>query len=213
MGRRPKSPLEPLLDAPAVRRAAAALVDAVAAELPFWDELQRAVYEDRYIEALYENHRNEISKRLLEPYSLVAKSSLWYLVARRDDAFRTYRVSRFHEITVLDRHFQRRDDFDLPTHWREQKASFSDGFSDYECRLRVPPAAVNFLRRIVPGRYQIVEADSTDTWLVVDVQLETRDLAVMLVFGLGPLVEILNPAELRQAVMERARDFSLEEKW
>ncbi|MCI0714182.1 MAG: HTH domain-containing protein, partial [Chloroflexi bacterium] len=33
--------------------------------LPFWDELQRAVYEDRYIEALYENHRNEISKRLL----------------------------------------------------------------------------------------------------------------------------------------------------
>src|SRR4030095_8351233 len=32
MGRRPKSPLDPLLDAPAVREAAAALVNAVAAE-------------------------------------------------------------------------------------------------------------------------------------------------------------------------------------
>lgn len=173
--------------------------------LPFWDDLQRAVYEDRYIEAMYENHRNEITKRLLEPYSLVAKSSLWYLVACRDDAFRTYRVSRFHEITLLDRHFQRHDDFDLPAHWREQKAVFSDGFSEYECRLRIPPPAINFLRRIIPGRYQIVQSESADKWLVVEVQLETKDLAMMLVFGLGPQVEILSPSELRQGVLERAQ--------
>jgi predicted DNA-binding transcriptional regulator YafY len=171
----------------------------------FWDELQRAVYEDRYIEALYENRQNEISARLLEPYSLVAKSSLWYLVARRDDTFRTYRVSRFHEITVLDRQFQRQDDFDLPSHWQQQKASFSKGFSEYECRLRIPAVATNFLRRLIPGRYQIVDTDGADDWLIVDVQLETKDLAVMLAFGLAPQVEILSPTELRQSVMERAQ--------
>jgi 4-aminobutyrate aminotransferase-like enzyme len=47
MGRRPKSPLEPLLDAPAVREAAAALVDAVAAEAA-----ARALTPEAYARAL-----------------------------------------------------------------------------------------------------------------------------------------------------------------
>jgi 4-aminobutyrate aminotransferase/(S)-3-amino-2-methylpropionate transaminase len=47
MGRRPKSPLEPLLDAPAVREAAAALVEAVAAEAA-----GRALTPEAYARAL-----------------------------------------------------------------------------------------------------------------------------------------------------------------
>jgi predicted DNA-binding transcriptional regulator YafY len=44
--------------------------------IAFWSELQEAVYQDLCIEVAYENYRGEVSKRILEPYSLVAKSSL-----------------------------------------------------------------------------------------------------------------------------------------
>jgi predicted DNA-binding transcriptional regulator YafY len=82
--------------------------------LPFWDELQQAVYEDYRIQVHYENYNGEVVERLLEPYSLVAKASLWYLVAKRDSEIHTYRVSRFQQVTLLDSHFQRPSDFDLP---------------------------------------------------------------------------------------------------
>jgi predicted DNA-binding transcriptional regulator YafY len=60
---------------------------------PNWDQLEQAVYEDRYIQVHYEKFSGEIVERTLQPYSLVAKSSLWYLIAKRDDDFRIYRVS------------------------------------------------------------------------------------------------------------------------
>src|SRR5262245_35874665 len=48
--------------------------------LPFWEALQQAVYEDRRIRAVYEHYDGGVVERVLEPYSLVAKSSLWYLI-------------------------------------------------------------------------------------------------------------------------------------
>src|SRR5215831_10443662 len=85
--------------------------------LPFWTELQRAVYEDRLIRVIYEHYDGEKVERILEPYSLVAKASLWYLVARRDGEFRTYRIGRFHAVSVVDSHFERQADFDLAAYW------------------------------------------------------------------------------------------------
>ncbi len=90
---------------------------------PFWDDIQKAVYEDRLIEVEYENFDGKITERLLAPYSLVCKSSVWYLLAERDKELRTYRVTRIHSVHLLDRSFSRRPDFDLPTYWRAQAQS------------------------------------------------------------------------------------------
>lgn len=85
---------------------------------PFWEEIQRAVYEDRMIKAQYENFDGKIAERTLAPYSLICKSSVWYLLAERDGELRTYRVNRFHSVQLLDGSFTRRPDFDLPAFWR-----------------------------------------------------------------------------------------------
>src|SRR5262245_7324827 len=72
--------------------------------MPFWDELQQVVYEDRCIHVVYETYNGQVDERLMEPYSLVAKASLWYLIAKRDGELRMYRVSRFHSVELLDTH-------------------------------------------------------------------------------------------------------------
>ena len=173
--------------------------------LPFWDHLQQAVYEDRCIRAVYERHTGEMVERVLNPYSLVAKSSVWYLIAEHAGALRTYRVVRFRQITLLDTHFQRREGFDLLTYWHEQLRHFGELVSGYEFTLRMHPERMNFVKEIVPGRYQQIERADSDGWITIQFRLDSMGLAKMLVFGLGEDATVVEPQELHEAILNTAR--------
>lgn len=173
---------------------------------PFWDDLQKAVYEDRLIETRYERYDGQIVERVLEPYSLVSKSSLWYLVAQREGELRTYRVARFHQVRLLDEKFARRLDFDLQTYWRDHLQEFVESFSEYRCTLRVHPERVAFVKWLAPGRWQAVGAADSAGWVTLRLMLDSALMARMLVFGLGSLAEVLDPPELLEAVIADARN-------
>jgi predicted DNA-binding transcriptional regulator YafY len=174
--------------------------------LPFSEQIQQAIYEDRRIRASYERQNGELVERILEPYSLVAKSSVWYLIANYERGLRTYRVSRFHQIMLLDSHFQRREDFDLPTFWHEYLQHFVETVSEYSFTLRMHPDRMGLVKWLVPGRYQQVEPPGADGWIKVHFHLESIDLAKMLVFGLGAHATIVEPQELQEAVRIAARE-------
>jgi predicted DNA-binding transcriptional regulator YafY len=172
---------------------------------PFWSELQAAVYEDRCIQVVYENYNGEIVERFLEPYSLVAKSSFWYLVAKRKGEFRTYRASRFRQVALLDSHFQRDPAFDLASYWHTHLDEFAAAFSDYTFTLRIHPDRLNFARWLTPGRNQIVGTDATG-WIIAHFQMESAELAKMLVFGLGTQGEVIAPPELKESVIKACQE-------
>jgi predicted DNA-binding transcriptional regulator YafY len=172
---------------------------------PFWEELQRAVYEDRLIEATYENYDGDITERLLAPYSLICKSSLWYLLAERDQELRTYRVSRFHSVHVLDRSFARRPDFDLPAYWQEHVKNFEETFGTYRCTLRIHPQRETFVKWLMPGRWQLVNDVDEKGWITLSLVMDTDLLAKMLIFGLAGFVEVIHPPELKDSVAAQAR--------
>jgi predicted DNA-binding transcriptional regulator YafY len=173
--------------------------------LPWWDQLQQAVYENRHIQVIYQRHDGRVVERILEPYSLVAKSSIWYLIANHAGELHTYRVLRFHEIVLLDTTFQRREDFDLPNHWQAQMQQFGKLVSDYTFTLRMDPAQMNFIKTIVPGRYQQIEQSEADGWITMQFHLESVELARMLVFGLGEHAAVVEPQELKEAVISTAQ--------
>jgi predicted DNA-binding transcriptional regulator YafY len=175
-------------------------------QLPFWDDLQKAVYESICIRAVYENYDGSIGERLLEPYSLVAKSSFWYLIAKREGEFRTYRVSRFHEIILLGEHFQRDSDFDLASYWQAHLQEFTEALTEYAFTLRIHESRINFVKWLTPGRFQITEPANDIGWLTVKIHMESMELAKMLVFGLGKDGEVIEPPELHQAVIQGARE-------
>jgi predicted DNA-binding transcriptional regulator YafY len=174
------------------------------APLPFWDALQTAVYEDRRIRVTYENHGKEFTERVLEPYSLVAKSSTWYLVARRESEMRTYRVSRLHEVALLDERFERDSGYDLAAYWQAHLAEFAAGIDTYEFILRIDPARLNFVRWLTPGRSELLAEDAATGWLTVRINVEAPELADMLVFGLGAQAEVIEPETLRERVRQAA---------
>ena len=173
---------------------------------PFWEEMQRAVYEDRMIETEYENFEGKIAQRTLAPYSLICKSSVWYLLAERDGELRTYRVNRFHSVRLLEETFTRRPDFDLPTYWRARAQDFESLPSEYRCTLRIHPERISFIKWLMPGRWELI-ADADDKgWITIFLSMNSDLLAKMLVFGLSGFVEVVEPMELKEAVATQARE-------
>ena len=173
---------------------------------PFWEDIQKAVYEDRLIEVEYENFDGKITWRLLAPYSLVCKSSVWYLLAEREKELRVYRVSRIHSVRLLDESFSRRPDFDLPTYWGAQAQGLEKLPFAYSCVLRVHPERISFIKWLMPGRWERIE-DANDTgWMTISLTMDSEILAKMLVFGLAGFVEVVEPMALKDAVVAQARD-------
>jgi predicted DNA-binding transcriptional regulator YafY len=173
---------------------------------PFWDDIQKAVYEDRLIEVAYENFDGKMTQRLLAPYSLVCKSSVWYLLAERDKELRTYRVTRIHSVRLLDQSFSRRPDFDLPTYWRAHAQSFENLPSEYSCVLRIHPERISFIKWLMPGRWELINDANDKGWMTISLTMDSDLLAKMLVFGLSGFVEVVEPTELKDAVVAKARD-------
>ncbi len=172
---------------------------------PFWDDIQKAVYEDRLIEVEYENFDGKITQRLLAPYSLICKSSVWYLLAERDKELRIYRVSRIQSVCLLDTSFSRRPDFDLPTYWREKAQSLENLPSEYGCVLRIHPERISLIKWLMPGRWELIEDVNDKGWMTISLTMDSDLLAEMLVFGLAGSVEVVAPPELKDAVVAKAR--------
>lgn len=170
---------------------------------PFWEDLQRAVYEDWLIEVTYEHYNGEIVERVLQPYSLVNKASLWYLVAQREDDMRTYRVARIHALRVLDQTFVRRADFDLRTYWQAHLQDFMQSFSEYQCTLQVHPDKTAFVKWLLPGRWEMI-GENEEGWMTLRLAMDSSLMAKMLVFGLGTLCHVVSPPNLADEVRVEA---------
>jgi predicted DNA-binding transcriptional regulator YafY len=63
--------------------------------------VQAAVSRDRKLRLHYRKPRGEQPVRVVDPLGLVAKGSIWYLVADTRNGLRTFRVSRIEAATIL----------------------------------------------------------------------------------------------------------------
>lgn len=168
----------------------------------FWDDLYQAVFDNRKIHVVYETYQGEQAERTLEPYSLVSKSSNWYLVARRDDWYRIYRVSRIQSLRVLDQSFERLSDFDLQSHWQTHSQVFAQQLGEYTFTLKIRPDKMVFVRTLLPGRTQIIEENNGNQWLTVKCHVMSSQFARMLVFELGEHAIILEPMQLKTDMLD-----------
>lgn len=164
-----------------------------------------AINQSRVLHITYQNHHGQISERTIEPYGLVAKGGTWYLIARRDNEFRTYRISRLQDVTRLDQFFKRQPNFDLAHFWKTHAAQFFTALLNYHYTLKINPRRMSFIKTYGTGRYTITSQDS-DGWLIIDLAAENIEAALMLVFGLGQDAKILSPQSLIDAVVTRSRD-------
>lgn len=175
------------------------------ASLPYLETLKAAVFDDYRVQVRYERGDGEVVERILEPYGLVAKASVWYVIARRDDELRTYRVSRFIAVETLPERFERDATFHLAQYWHNHTSEFVANMPSFDFTLRLNAASLPFLKLYTSERYTIRATSHYGTVLMVDVRLSSLEEARMLVLGLGADVEIIEPDVLREAVLRQAQ--------
>ncbi|MGH3433716.1 MAG: helix-turn-helix transcriptional regulator, partial [Thermocrispum sp.] len=82
-------------------------------------ELQQAVVRRRKVRLSYARRAGEPSERLVDPWGLVDKDDIWYLIAGTPKGRRTFRVDRIVQATVTDEPAERPADFELADAWQE----------------------------------------------------------------------------------------------
>lgn len=144
-------------------------------------------------------------ERVIEPFGVVLKAGVWYVVARVADSLRTFRISRILELDTLDEEFTRPADFDLSAHWTEYLAELSVRLRDQAAVVRLSPAAVALLPDLWPPEVVRAVADTgtaadAEGWVTARIPIENPEHAVRELLPLGAEFEVLEPAELRQRI-------------
>jgi predicted DNA-binding transcriptional regulator YafY len=176
-------------------------------DLSFLPTLQEAVWQGRKLQLTYQLSSGPVVEPVLDPLGLVAKGSVWYLVALWESQTCVYRVSRVHDAQVLEEPCVRPDGFDLAAFWKQSSADLIANRPRYPATLRADPAVLPRLR--CHGRCTEVEpagGPDADGWTTLAVEFETLKDASAYVLSFGPQVEILEPPELRERIVELAQN-------
>ncbi|HXA04619.1 MAG TPA: WYL domain-containing protein, partial [Bryobacteraceae bacterium] len=105
-----------------------------------------ALWRGRRVRFRYSRVLAEVSDRCGDPLGLVAKGSVWYLVASVDGEPRTYRVSRISEAQILEEPSTRPADFDLTVYWERSAAEFREKLPRYYATFLASPAVMRWVR-------------------------------------------------------------------
>jgi predicted DNA-binding transcriptional regulator YafY len=161
------------------------------------DELQRAVVEGVQVRIVYAAPDRPEAERTVHPLGLVAKASIWYLVAATDAGMRTFRLSRVREVTLTEDPAERPDGFDLETHWRAVVAELDERRVTFRATALVEAEAIPWLRSSLGTRVAIRGENAGDHVEIEIRSWSARSLAGELA-GFGRWVEVLDPAEVRE---------------
>jgi predicted DNA-binding transcriptional regulator YafY len=160
------------------------------------DTLQDAVVRRRKVTLDYENRTHLRAPRVVDPWGLIDKDGVWYLIAGTDNGQRTFRVDRIIEATVTDIAGERPTNFELSEQWERI-------VNEMEDRRSLLSATVLIAERFLPvlqdhfGRHCEV-VDRVD-----DGRMKVRVAAPMAISiaenlaGWGTLIEVLEPESVR----------------
>jgi predicted DNA-binding transcriptional regulator YafY len=167
--------------------------------------LQEAIWSERKVTLIYQRGDGETVERTLDPLGLVAKGSVWYLIAGVENDFRTYRVSRIDSVTMLDESVNRPPDFDLATYWQQSTARFTATLPRYPAKMRVKASMLTWVKSWRFGKIGSISAPDADGWIEVEAVFDVIEEACGYILGCGDQIEVLEPAELRVRVIELAQ--------
>jgi len=163
---------------------------------PLVDALQDAVVRRRKVRLTYTARDGERTQRLVDPWGLVDKDDVWYLLGGTDRGRRTFRVDRVAVLEPTDEPAERPDDLTLADAWREVVGELEDRRSRTSATVIV---ATRFVRVLADqfGRHCHPDGPVDDRHTRMRVAAPTPlDLARHLA-GWGSMIEVLEPPSVR----------------
>ena len=192
--------IEPDTDLLSRRETTEEILDATVAEV------RKAVFSGHKLRIRYAATDQAPRWRTVDPVGLVTVRGKGYLLATRDGADRTYRLSRITAAEELDEPAQRPDNVDLDRAWQERSIRFRTGGDQVVVRVRLDPARRQELADTVLAVHaEETEADGT---LRLEVSFQDARHATWALWQLGTDAEALSPDWLRASLHNRAAEIA-----
>lgn len=177
--------------------------------VPFLPVLNEALWLKQKVAIEYSRHDGQTRQRVVDPYGLVAKSTVWYLIGAVESQARIFRVSRVRSAALLEEASQRPQDFDVRTYWETWNRTFEAGYAPYIVRLRLAPGGSQRLFEMAGEtvRASLKEEQASDAqgWRTLSLAFSSLSHALTVATSVGNLLEVLEPPELREAIRAQAR--------
>jgi predicted DNA-binding transcriptional regulator YafY len=171
------------------------------AQLP---AIARAVWSERLIRFQYDTGAG-VAPRLAAPLGVVLKGGIWYLVAQRGAAIRTYRVAKVHDVEVTDDPFVRPARFELAAWWTRAARDYEASNYRGEAVIRLSPRGRRMVEMLGPYVADAVVrarlAFDDQGWMRCTIPVESVEFTVRELMRLGAEVEVVRPAALRKALV------------
>jgi predicted DNA-binding transcriptional regulator YafY len=177
-------------------------------EVPSLHVIQQALWQDRRLrmKVRWEFFNTEF-EQIAEPYGLVAKANVWYLVYGRGGSAQVRRVSQIVGAEMLPESFTRPAGFDLQKFWENWCRDY-ESQPGFRARVRVSPQAIPFLGKLAGERLHRhpaqEEPPDAEGWVTLELPFESFTAARTRLLGLGRAVEVLEPEALRKSLIDFA---------
>jgi len=177
--------------------------------VPLLPTIARAVWNARYLRFRY-GQAKDAEVRKVGPLGLVLKAGVWYLVAQKGSAFRTYRVGRITEAEVLEETYARPAKFDLGGWWARSSREYEESAYRETVTVRLSPRGRLLLDML--GPYVLAAAAKTASepdqrgWITCTIPLESADYGIRELMRLGVEAEVVSPEALRIQMAQTLRD-------
>jgi predicted DNA-binding transcriptional regulator YafY len=172
-------------------------------EVPYLPLMASAVWDHQVIQVVYRRWKepSEVRRRL-EPHGLVLKAGVWYVVARCEGTFRTYRADQVVDASSDGRDFDPEPGFDLEAYWRSYLADFHRSLHAGDAVIRLSPDGAGRMASLLSAAIvAAVRADGIagpDGWIRARVPIESASQALADFLRLGADLEVIEPSELRE---------------
>ncbi len=177
--------------------------------VPFLKIVQQAVWEDRQLLLSYHVfYGSNVEDFAVDPYGLVAKAGVWFLVAMREGRARVFRLADIFNVKSPGGTFSRLPGFNLETFWKEWCGSYEREQHSYWVTLRISRELFNYFplyfgydlreRMVATG-----EPDE-DGWRTVILPFRNLETARGRILTCGGAAEVLEPLALRLSLADLA---------
>ena len=180
--------------------------------------IQQAVWQDRKVSIQYQMPYGPPLgvTQVIEPYGLVAKAGVWYVVyghnGHFDHAqcrrFQAKRISKITQVDLLNTPFTRDPAFDLVEFWQTWCHTYETQRAKYPVTVRI---AANFIEQLphylgetALAALSTAETVEADGWQTITLNFEYLEEARTKLLGLGGAVEVLAPLPLRLSLADFA---------
>jgi predicted DNA-binding transcriptional regulator YafY len=180
--------------------------------VPHLGMLHQAVTQDRRIQLTYQLHFEARATWQVDPYGLVTKAGVWYLVCAREGKIRVYRVSKILDAQISDDRIERPEDFNLAACWETWCKEAEKDRPHYPVKARVAPELLPHLERYFNDSVRKLvrqEGVQEEERITLTLPFETFFAARSRILGFGNSIEVLEPEALRLSVMDFASQITV----